>query len=171
MRAAFALPFLFAGAADAAPALSDVQVGIFCKMPAEAQIPAPETTVGFIWDPLELPEITWKQSRVPAVPGVSFGMRGRAAKDSVAVTVRVTHPPFRGSNSTEEVWSSTYYAYAESANYYSLEHDYELVTGDWRIEVTDTATGKSLFRSDFVVVPPYQAPHIAKACGTGNWIS
>ncbi|MBK4215861.1 DUF3859 domain-containing protein [Paracoccus caeni] len=168
------LPILFmtfAGVANAAPALTDLQAGVFCSQAAEGRIDAPDTTIGYIYDPVGLPHIRWVQTSVPAAIGVAFGIRARAAEEGFPVTVTVSHPPFPGHNTTEEVWSGNFNSSGDSSSSFSFDYQFELVPGDWRITIVASETGKVLLDKPFTVVPPERHPHIVKACAPDNAIS
>lgn len=162
---------MMAGAANAAPALTDIEVGIWCRVPVEAMKPAPETTAGEISDLQYEPEIQWRQTEVPAVTGLSFGFKARAVDQAIEAMVRVTHPPFAGSDRTQEIWSANFSPLGLATNSYTIDFDFEAVQGDWLIEVISAENGDVLLSQPFTLVPASQLPAIAGSCNERQQIA
>lgn len=162
---------LAAGAAGAAPALTDMQVGVLCTPRIDDYVPAPETTAGFTNVSSENLNIRWAQTIVPASLGISFGLRARAMDQPLAARVRVTHPGFAGSDRDQEIWDANLYPDSESAVFFSFVFDYEVVPGDWRLDLIDQTSGAVIFSQDFTVVPATELPHIVHECAGDDMIS
>ncbi|WP_185968457.1 DUF3859 domain-containing protein [Paracoccus sp. M683] len=147
--------------------MTDVQIGVFCKLPSEGQSAAPGTTAGYIWDPVALPQIRWPQTTVPASIGISFGIVARAKEKSFEVEVRVSHPEFPGKDRLQEIWTGSFSTIGASASVYSFDYPYEVVPGDWRIEIIAQDNGEVILSQDFIVLPAEDLPEIVDACASG----
>ena len=121
--------------------------GLVKRTTEEVVVKTPETTSGATRIPSGFPAITPQTNRIPAKAGVAFGMvyeiSGLTAKDGeeVEIVKVVTHPPMtkpdgsvsKGFIFLEKVPVKAGRAWAFTG--YSLDHNYELVTGDWTFEM------------------------------------
>lgn len=88
------------------------------------------------------PRLETQTSCIPLVPGTSFGVQFHALKAGMPtgndqVTVRMTwhYPPESNRPPIEQGW--TVPLGSKTTALYSLEHDWELIPGEWRIEFSD----------------------------------
>jgi hypothetical protein len=138
-----------------------LRYGIFKRAEKEQVIRTPETPSGVTRIPAGYPMITTITNRVPARKGVQFGISyevtnldlkdGEVAK----ITKITTHPQMKKPDG--KIWES--FAFVEEAPVkkgrveaqtgYGFDHDYELVTGVWRMEMK--CNGKTLMTQEFIV--------------------
>lgn len=168
---ALVLSGLIAGAADAAPAFTDLQLGVVCTPQFANYVDAPETTSGYTNIAAEPLEIRWPQTTVPAALGISFGLHARARDEAFTAQIRLSHPAFPGSDRGQEIWFSNFWPDSDNAVFYSFEFDYELVPGDWLLELVDSDSGAVLMWQEFNIVPATDLPHIVQACSGPELVS
>ncbi|MHA6346263.1 DUF3859 domain-containing protein [Roseivivax sp. CAU 1761] len=154
-----------AGSAEFDPLRFDLQQGIFCEVRTDGRAPAPDTVAGEIELFSEIPDFQWLGARVPAVPGISFGVRteARDARIYSGVTMRLTHPAFRRSGATEQSYVTSLGGAGVSINAYTFDTAEELALGIWTF--TARHGDEVLYHAQFEVVPPAAEPRIAAACG------
>lgn len=154
------------------PALvAEVSFGLNCRVEIVGTRAAPGTERGEV-DVFDTPpEISPLGQIVPAVMGLGFGVRARAA-DGVEINgalFRVTHPPFAGTGTTEQSWAARYIDSAFSTHLYRFDFPYEMVTGTWVME--STYEGRTLYRIPFTVVPPEAFPGADSLCDPSDMLS
>lgn len=139
--------------------------GVFCEVPTTGEIAAPGTVAGRIELFEEVPDFQWLTNVVPAVPGLSFGIRTEALDGTVydGVVLTLTHPAFSDSGATAQSYVTMLGGASTSINAYTFDTREELVTGTWSF--TATRNGEMLYTAIFEVVPPDAVPEIAGACG------
>lgn len=167
-RAALALLALCAGGAVAAP-VPVIRTGVGCQVAATGQAAAPDTRAGAISLLPQTRILLWERTRLPAMPGVTFGMRLMGDGTARRVTTTVTHPPMGADRVIVQSWDWLLSGPPSQFTGYTLEEPAELLTGTWRITVTEGDT--VLAAQDFTVVPPAQAADIARACASDQAIS
>ena len=140
--------------------------GVFCEVPSEGELEAPGTVAGRIELFSVVPEFQWRTHVVPAVDGISFGIKTQAVRGLIldGVTITLTHPPFRESGATRQSYVTMIGGASESINAYTFDTEEERVTGTWTF--TAEQNGDEIYSARFEVVPPAQAPEIAGACGS-----
>ncbi|MDU8911725.1 DUF3859 domain-containing protein [Aestuariicoccus sp. MJ-SS9] len=170
MRFVFAFLLLLPAAALAAPAefdpaRVDVTQGAFCEVPSVESRDAPDTAAGKIDLYASTPEFMWLTARVPAVHGITFGVRTRILDGRIlnGAVVTLTHPPFKGTGVTRQSYLTSIGGGGVSINAYTFDLPEELVTGTWRFEVSHQ--GRTVYTAAFEVVPARAMPEIAGACG------
>ena len=112
----------------------------------EITVKSPETLSGFSRRSDREPILLVPTNRIPAKIGVRFGMKFEISDvpepDGLAqVTVIVRYPPITKPDGTVSVgFKRSEEAPVKKGKvtgwwWYSFDHDYELVTGDWEIEI------------------------------------
>ncbi|KPP90559.1 MAG: protein of unknown function containing DUF3859 domain [Rhodobacteraceae bacterium HLUCCA08] len=168
-----ALPL--ASAAQQADFVSDriatLEAGIVCSPPTIGMDSAPDTVAGATEIFEDRPDFISNGRRVPAVPGISFGVVSTSATGAIdPVTFRVIHPPFTGLGVTEQSFQTRIGpATTPGATYYGFDEPYELVHGTWVMEAWDG--DDLLYRVQFTVVPPAAVPDLAGLCGFEDLLS
>ena len=150
------------------PMIGFLEAGVLCAQDGGVAREAPGTVSGTILSVESAPDFISTGRTVPAVIGVGFGVRSGVAGDLgvEGVTMTVTHPPFAGTGTTEQ--SFTTYVGTELApgiTFYQFDYGYELALGEW------TMTATVLYELDFVVVPPTALPELADICGYADLFS
>ncbi|SFE46260.1 DUF3859 domain-containing protein [Roseivivax sediminis] len=174
MRLCLAFALLIAGSAAAAepstaldydPDQFEIVQGVFCEVPTTGRSEAPGTVAGHVDLFAEVPEFQWLTNVVPAVPGLSFGVKTTARDGMVydGVVLTLTHPAFRDSGATAQSYVTMLGGASTSINAYTFDTQEELAPGIWSF--TATRNGRVLYSALFEVVPPSAAPEIANACG------
>jgi len=144
---------------------------VICEITFQGRREAPLTGSGILNlveqnQPLDLPT-----TRVPAVPGLSFGMRVTYPDGPVPDGVRmvVTHPPLGAAGVTVESWGVSLAPDEPNLNMFTFEKPYELVEGRWvfRLMAGETVHAEAAFD----VVPDIAAPEVMDACFPGLVIS
>ncbi len=144
--------------------------GIFCEIESVARMDAPGTAAGHIDLYERTPEFQWIGTVVPAVPGLSFGVRVETpdALSFADTVITLTHPPLIGTDITEQTYVTVLGGAGASVNAYTFDLPEELVTGTWTFVARQD--GEELYRAEFTVVPASQAPRISAEC-KGNLMS
>ncbi len=145
--------------------LLTASAGVYCDIGSVGSSEAPGTDVGQI-DLLEYtPEFEWDTMVVPAKIGLSFGVRTQTVDGAVLenVIVRLTHPAFPETGTTQQVYVTTMDAL--SINAYSFDIPRELTVGPWVLQAE--WDGQILYRAEFTVVDAKMLPAIANSCGGG----
>lgn len=160
--------------ADGLPGARDPRIsvafGAFCQVPSVDSLAAPEAHGEKIELLPNVPAIRWPGTRVPALPGVSFGVRSitASANPLSPVLIELFHPPFTASGRTEQRYVTSLGGEEPSINAYSFDSLEELVTGTWTFRAWHD--GVLLYEVPFDVVPPEYAPGIGRDCA-GEHIS
>lgn len=142
--------------------MAEFTFGIYCPGDPIRRDEAPGTASGTINIVEAPPEFLVETQRIPAVPGVGFGILVGLKPGAVLdATVTVRHPPFTGSGVTEEFWV-TNLDDSPSLNGFTFEHAYELQPGLWTYSAA--VEGIEIYRIDFEVVEPSAAPELAGIC-------
>lgn len=150
--------------------IASFTAGLTCTPVIVGENPAPDTISGFTNRIEAFEGFSNASRRVPAVLGVSFGVQAQTKlQDIPFVTMVVTHPPMGDEGIEVESWQTSLSMIGPRVSLFSLEHDYELVTGPWSFEARDGDT--VLFRAHFEVVPPQDIPELAALCGFENLLS
>lgn len=138
--------------------------GAFCQQTSVGEVPAPDTHAQKIDLLSETPEIRWATQRIPAVPGISFGIRSESHDEEILspVLIELIHPPFRGIGTTRQSYLTRLGGDGASINAYSFDLPEEMVPGVWTF--TAWQDGAKLYEVSFDVVPASQAPEIAGGC-------
>ena len=145
---------------------SSVTFGAFCQLVTVDSVPAPDTAAQRV-DLLPVtPDIRWPGTRIPALEGISFGVRTETIGGAVIdpVLVELTHPPFHESGTTRQSYLTVLGGSGASINAYSFDLPEELVTGTWTLQAFHD--GQLLYHVRFEVVAPAQAPGIGTSCGS-----
>ncbi len=152
------------GTARYSDKLLSLTQGVFCEVESSESVEAPGTVAGRIELYDEVPEFQWLSTRVPAVLGLSFGIKtqtdGRLLQ---GVVITLTHPPFKDSGATEQRYVTSMGGTGVSINAYTFDLPEEMVQGTWTF--TATQGGREIYKASFDVVSPLQEPEIAGSCG------
>lgn len=144
--------------------IAEIEVGLICHVEVTGTEPAPETVLGEINRIANDPVINWHGTRVPAIRGMTFGIKSRAAHglDILNVEILTHHPPFGPNNATVERWQTDILAGDLTTRAYTFDFPYEMVTGTWVFEAL--SNDSLLYRVEFEVVSPEQAPLESNIC-------
>ena len=162
-----ALLLLWAGAAGAQGievepgVVEDLEVGIFCTEDTGKQTPAPRSVAGHSNTVVNV-EHRAETLVVPIAPDLTFGFRARFLGDAPGATFRITHPPFRGTGATEQLYDKRIVAGGEQTGLYAFDEPYEMVAGLWRMEVL--SGDRLLLAVSFRIVPATLAPDLTGLC-------
>lgn len=150
-------------AAEHDPRLS-IAFGAFCQVRSIGAVDAPDTAAEKIELLPNAPAIEWLTDRVPALPGVSFGVRSLApdGTEFYPVLIELTHPPFHGSGITRQTYITELGGADPSINAYSFDTLQELVTGTWTFRAWHN--GALLYRVTFEVLPAHLLPDVGRGC-------
>ena len=159
----FAAPAFAQGGDILSPEIGLFEAGVLCAAEPVATQPAPDTIAGFINVIDGDPEFVSHGRLVPAVIGISFGVRSAAvAQEFPVVEIIVTHPPMGPDGVTRQSYLSDIGTTAPSMSFYAFEFDEELVLGDWTF--TAMAGEEILWSAGFEVVSPRQISELAGIC-------
>jgi len=154
---------------DAAPvvffdqsAVSDGDYGLVCPSGNAVELPAPGTHLGVIKQREGWQKIEYTTQVIPMVNGIGFGVEAAPLQDLTGVQVTVFHPPYPGTNVTEESWISDFSTDAQNLSFFTFEFPFELVEGRWAIQATHR--GNILYAVEFDVVPASRFPDIDGLC-------
>jgi hypothetical protein len=167
---ALALALALCGPASADPRVNaapgvDIEVGLFCPPETAGQREAPGTVFGWVHIPAEPIEIRVPgELTVPAVLGLGFGVRFHVPKP-MALTYRITHPPMAPDGTTVQSWTGHVDPGTVEGVYFQFDIEAELLPGPWTI--TALAREEPIFRAEFTVLPPADAPEHAGLCAGG----
>lgn len=144
--------------------------GAFCQQRPVGEVIAPDTQAQKIDLLPDIPDIIWPGAAVPAMPGISFGIRsvGTTADIYYPVLIEVTHPPFLNSGTTRQSYVTELGGEEPSINAYSFDTVEEMVPGPWRFRAWHN--GALLYDVTFQVVAPELAPGVGDSCG-GDFMS
>ncbi len=148
------------------------EYGLVCDANVVGSAPAPDTDIGEINIISGTIEFSSRGTLVPAIPGLSFGVKTRAVGDINldGVTFRVTHPPLIGSGTTKQSWQGFIEANRLSAQLYSFDLPKEMVTGTWTLAAYQGDI--LLYRIPFDVIAPKDAPtYLKELCNLGAYTS
>ena len=166
MKSPFLFLFLFAccSVASAAEAQGKVtSYGVFRLSGKEEVVKSPDTPTGVTRIAADTPVLIAPTNHIPAKMGVLFGMwyeiTNVAAPDGdISVTKVARHPPLKKPDGT----TSTGFKFVEKQSVkdgrvnawtgYGFDYDYELVAGDWEIEMQ--LNGKTVCKQKFIVFKP-----------------
>ena len=142
-----------------------LEAGIVCAPEPVGSIPAPGTVAGTTHVIDKEPEFVSTTQRVPAVLGVGFGVKTRAAAPEGidVVTMVVTHPAMGPENTTTQNFQTRISGEDASLTFYQFDFTYELVLGMWQF--TAISGDAALYTVAFEVVDPRQVPELAGVCG------
>jgi hypothetical protein len=159
------LAVVLVGLAGAAWAQGGMTVahGVICEVEITGRREAPETESGqmnMIDGERAFDVVT---DVVPAVPGLSFGIRATVAgEDAVVARLEVLHPPMGARGVTSQAWDVTLYPGEASLNLFTFEHEYERVPGAWAFRLTDGET--VLAEQRFTVLNGIPVPAVERVC-------
>ena len=144
--------------------LSGIDYGLVCPSGTAKKLPAPDTHLGFITQRDQSQRIEHRTQIVPLSKGIGFGVDARLP-DGVElrdVEISVFHPPYRGTNVTEEQWRSDILPRTSNLNFFLFEFPFEMVAGDWALQASHD--GNLLYAVNFKVVPPSRIPNLSSYC-------
>lgn len=146
-------------------ALISLTQGVFCEVPSVGSIPAPGTVAGKIDLYDAIPDFQWNSARVPAVLGLSFGIKTQTGDGQLlqGVVITLTHPAFRDTGATQQTYVTALGGSGPSINAYTFDLPEEMVQGTWTF--TATLDGREVYQAAFEVVSPREEPQIASSCG------
>ena len=148
------------------PMLGFFEAGVLCAQDGGLVRDAPGTVAGTTHVVVDTPPFVSTGRMVPAVIGIGFGVRSGLAGsfEHDGVVMSVTHPPFAGSGTTEQTFTTRVGSQdAPGITFYQFDYGYELALGEWTM--TATASGITLYEATFTVVPPSALPELASVCG------
>ena len=138
--------------------VTDVEYGLVCDLRISGTEIAPDTDKGEINVIAGDFAFTTHGNVVPAVLGMSFGIKTRSISPDYieGVLFKSTHPPLKDSGVTEESWFGSIGPEEYSSQLYSFEVPTELVTGEWTLSAHKDE--ELIYRIVFNVVSPDKAP-------------
>ncbi len=147
-----------------APELELVEQGLYCREEIGGKVPAPQTELGYIHTALGKSGPVAITRTVPAAIGFAFGVRLRARPGSERIFARfsVEHPGIRPGERVLESWDTSFVPEEPSLNRFLFEYETELRPGLWVMEARHG--DQLLYRQEFDVVPPAEAPALLAAC-------
>lgn len=150
-------------AADPAPPVTDpaitiVDLGIYCRPALAGTEEAPGTSLGYINLFDGQPVIRHRQQEVPAALGLSFGLIVRSTEDFFGARMESWKP----GRDQPEVWFSDILANEDRARGFTFDFESELIPGLWRLEAWDGE--RRLYSVEFEVMPPSALPGILSDC-------
>ena len=158
-------PAFAAGDITGDPAMfTTLDAGIICKEGDRRREAAPDTRSGYI-EVLEGPSrLGLSARRIPAVPGLGFGVVARMSEteEALGVTLVVTHPPMGAEGTVRESWQSDFLPGESIVNFFSFDLPEERVTGPWTMEAL--YQGRVLYTARFEVVDPAAMPDFVSPC-------
>ena len=144
--------------------IAEIQTGVVCAPERSDVVAAPDTISGTKNVIDHDPPFVSRKHRVPAVLGVGFGVKARAAEGPLAsVRFTVVHPPMGPSRVTRQSFETVIGSNDLSLTFYQFDHAYELVLGTWKM--TATQGDLLLYSAEFEVLAPDQVPELAGVCG------
>ncbi len=153
------------GSAHAAPALPGVvkiEYGYFCALEAVGEREAQDTVSGVVRQVDGAPQFIEYGSLVPAVIGVGFGVYVQVEPQYEGVVIAITeNPPMGPNGQTRQSFTTTLSSDEQSYVGFAFEHEYELVTGPWRMSAE--LNGRVIYSVDFQVVSGELMPSVS--CG------
>ena len=143
---------------------SRIEAGIVCAAENGRREPAPGTRLGYVYMVGGDLTLGLSTRRVPALPGLSFGVLATAAEgnEALGVTIIVTHPPMGAEGSTRDTWESNFFAGSPTASFFRFEYPEERVPGEWTIQAV--AGDRVLYSARFEVVHPAAMPDFVDPC-------
>ncbi len=141
-----------------------ITYGAFCQQLSVGEVAAPDTLANKVDLLPSTPDIRWPGTRIPAAPGISFGVRSETPDGATydPVVIEVSHPPLGGTGPDRQSYLTRLGGDGPSINAYSFDVPEELVTGQWTLRAT--YFGRLLYQVTFDVVPAETMPQIANAC-------
>ena len=150
--------------------LSRIDYGLVCPSGTAKKLAAPDTHLGFITQRDQRQRIEHTTQIVPLSKGIGFGVdvqlpEGTELRD---VEISVFHPPYIGTDVTEESWQSDMLPHASNLNFFMFEFPFEMVAGDWALQASHQGT--LLYSVNFKVVDPSHIPNLSSYC-SGSLLS
>jgi len=150
-------------------AVSDGDYGLVCPAGNAVELPAPGTHLGVIKQREGWQRIEYTTQTIPMVKGIGFGVEAAPLRNLTGVQVTVFHPPYPGTDVTEESWISDFNTDAQNLSFFTFEFPFEMVQGRWAIQATHL--GSTLYSVEFDVVPASKYPNVDGLCAGPAQIS
>lgn len=154
---------------DAAPVrffdqaqIEGIDYGLVCPAGNAIELPAPGTHLGMIKQREGWQKIEYTTQAIPMVEGIGFGVSASPFEDIIGATITVTHPPYPGTDVTDETWVTDVIVGSSNLNYFTFEFPFEQVPGRWAIQAE--YDGDVLYAVEFDVVDPDRFPNIDGLC-------
>lgn len=144
--------------------ISDFDYGLVCPAGPAKTLPAPGTHLGVITQRAAWQKVEYTTQVVPLIKGIGFGVdaQPRDGMDMTGVEVTVIHPPYAGTDVTDERWTTDIVSQASNLNFFLFEYPFEMIPGDWAFQAT--YRGELIYSVAFKVVDPALFPDIAGIC-------
>lgn len=141
-----------------------VDYGLFCPFDARGRSPAPETQLGEILLIDQDRKVDVTTTIIPAVLGLSFGVRLRLRPGAYYDEARiiVTHPPMGSGGLTQQIWPTAPTDAASTLDIFRFDFHHELLPGTWTLGLR--VDDQVILQQEFEVVPPEQAPNLVEFC-------
>ncbi|WP_299300947.1 DUF3859 domain-containing protein [uncultured Litoreibacter sp.] len=158
------LPVMAAGVSFDQTRVQDLKFGLVCGSDTDETIAAPDTATGTVQVRQDWQKIVAETQTIPLVKGLALGVDMRPVAPRVLNNVRitVTHPPFIGSELTQDSWTANMTPKGSNLNFFEFEHPYEFVEGTWTFEARKGF--RTLYSVTFQVVDPALLPQLAGVC-------
>ncbi|MEP3345853.1 MAG: DUF3859 domain-containing protein [Litoreibacter sp.] len=143
---------------------SSIDYGIVCPSGTAKRLPAPDTHLGFITQRDRTQQIEHTTQIIPLSKGIGFGVDAKLPTGVSIHDVEITvlHPPYHGTDVSDERWRSDLRARRSNLNFFLFEFPFEMVPGDWTMQAN--YQGKMLYSVSFKVVPPSQVTNLSSYC-------
>ena len=150
--------------------LAQINYGLVCPAGTATKLPAPGTHLGFITQRDQSQFIEHQTQIIPLTKGIGFGVDAKVLGDIDlrGVEVTVLHPPYAGTDVTEESWQTDIVRDASNLNFFLFEFPFEMVAGEWAIQASHR--GQIVYSVSFKVVDPARIPNLASYC-SGSLLS
>ena len=163
--ATLAYPAVAPAEVTADPAFfTEAAAGMVCVSGPSTTEAAPGTRLGYIDNVQGDIVMGLATDRIPAIPGLSFGVLSQVADTAGAtgVTMIVTHPPMGPEGSTRDTWQRDFFGGSPNASFFQFDFPEELVTGDWTMQAV--LGDRVLYSARFTVVNPAALPGFVNPC-------
>ena len=107
-------------------------------------------------------------AKAVVIGGGLLGLEAAAALRLRGMEVTVLHPPYAGTDVTEESWQTDIVRDASNLNFFLFEFPFEMVAGEWAIQASHR--GQIVYSVSFKVVDPARIPNLASYC-SGSLLS
>ena len=144
--------------------LAQINYGLVCPAGTATKLPAPGTHLGFITQRDQNQRIEHTTQIIPLSRGVGFGVDVQLPDGTSlrGVEISVFHPPYVGTEVTEERWRSDFLPRTSNLNFFLFEFPFEMVAGEWSIQASHQGT--LLYSATFQVVDPSRIPNLSSYC-------
>ncbi|WP_298258486.1 DUF3859 domain-containing protein [uncultured Litoreibacter sp.] len=144
--------------------IKDISYGLVCPSGKTVKLPAPDTHLGFITQRDKSQRIEHTTQIVPLSKGIGFGVDvklpwGAKLRD---VEIAVIHPPYPGTDVTQEHWNTELKPRGSNLNFFLFEFPHEMIAGDWTLQASHQ--GRIIYSVTFKAVDPSRVHNLSGLC-------